>query len=268
MLDEGVMSGIRRFLLLALAGAVLAFLAGLLTAPLVFSTPRFVSALGANAQPVAVPSVIGMARQDAQREIESSGLVLAAQWSEYGDLETMGLVVRQDPGPGSQVPRGSPVSIFWNVGPLFRQYHPELLPGLTATEAEEMIADWQLYTAGRSRAPHPTIPEGSVIAVCPMIPESLSVETPVRLLVSTGWQGLPLFQGMETGFADSIAGLHSIVLVYRDGAPRSGSLISGQEPSPGGSFSEGDTVWVTVSGGVAPSPSDSTGEQGEGWGAW
>jgi serine/threonine-protein kinase len=264
------MSGLQRLLVLSLTGAVLAFAAGVIVAPLAFRTPRFVTALGANAQPVNVPDVTGRPRQDAQRDIESAGLVLAGQWSEYGDLETMGQVIRQDPPAGTQVPRGSPVSIFWNVGPLFRPYHPDLLPGLSATEAEGLIADWQLYTAGRSRAPHPTVPEGYVISACPWTGDSLSVEVPVRLLVSTGWDGIPMFRGMNIADAESIAVEHDLVLVVdgtENGEPD--STVTGQVPAAGTGFVPGDTVRVVVR--ISGAPAPLTGEPvegGEGWGTW
>jgi len=265
------MSSLQRFLVLAIVGAAMAFAAGALVAPLSFRTPRFVTALGANAQPVVVPDVTGRPRQDAQRDIESAGLVLAGQWSEYGDLETMGQVIRQDPPAGTQVPRGSPVSVFWNVGPLFRPYHPEALPGLSASEAEGVIADWQLYTAGRSRVPHPTVPEGYVIGVCPWTEDSLSVEIPVRLLVSTGWEGMPVFVGMRFADAESIAAVHQLVLstdsVMPGGTPD--SSVTSQSPSPGTAFAPGDTIRVTLSvPGGPPPPGGGPDEGGEGWGNW
>jgi serine/threonine-protein kinase len=271
-MEAGDMSGLKRFLILAAVGVILAFAAGVIMAPLAFRTPRFVTALGANAQPVSVPDVTGRTRQDAQRDIESAGLVLAGQWSEYGDLETMGQVIRQDPLPGTQVPRGSPVSIFWNVGPLFRPYHPEALPGLSASEAEGLIADWQLYTAGRSRAPHPRVPEGYVIGACPWTGESLSVEVPVRLLVSTGWEGVPVFLGMRFADAESIAAVHDLVLVVETavpGPPPDSSIVT-QFPAAGAGFLEGDTVRVglSLSGGLSPLTGQSGEESGEAWGTW
>ncbi len=252
----------------------MAFLAGFVIAPTAFRTPRFVSALGGSSQPVVVPDVASLSRQDARRQIESAGLVLAGEWAEYGPNETAGLVIRQDPAPGAQVPRGSPVSVFWNVGPLFRPYHPGMLPGLTASEAEELIASWQLYTAGRSRVPHASVPEGRVIAVFPPNRDSLSVQVPVRLLVSTGWQGVPLFVGMKLAEAESISVEHEIVLLVEsfsfvpDGSRD--SLVSFQSVSPGAGFLPGDTVSVRVDRSTpAIQATDSTGsEPPGGWGEW
>jgi serine/threonine-protein kinase len=250
----------------------MAFIAGAVLAPAAFRTPRFVTALGTSAQPVIVPQVTGFTRQDARREIETANLVLAGEWSEYGPSESAGQVIRQDPAAGTQVPRGSPVNVFWNIGPLFRPYHPELLPGLTASEAEELIADWQLYTAGRSRGPHATVPEGRVIAVSPPYRDSLPVYMPVRLLVSTGWEGVPLFTGMSLSEADSIALVHELVLSIEGfdqvGESSRDSLISAQIPSPGTSYMPGDTVLVRLYV-TSPGVIESSGvEQPEGWGQW
>lgn len=275
MLGETELSTATRAIVLVLAGASMAFAAGALIAPFTFRTPRFVTALGAQAQPVAVPEVVGMSRQDAQRTIEAAGLVAAGQWSEYGPLETMGLVIMQDPAPGTQVPRGSPMNFFWNIGPLFRTYHPEQLVGLPASEAEEKIAEWQLYTSGRSRMPHPVVPEGHVIAVCPVQADSLPVSTTVRLLVSTGWEGVPVFVGMREDHAESVAVEHHLVLLVTD-APASspeldGTVIS-QEPRPGVPFLYGDSVGVTVARSGPPAvqggPPEEGGQSEEGWGQW
>lgn len=262
-----------RFSVLLLAGAAMAFIAGAVFAPLAFRTPRFVTALGASAQPVVVPQVTGFTRQDARREIETANLVLAGEWSEYGPAESAGQVIRQDPAPGTQVPRGSPVNVFWNVGPLFRPYDPGQLVGLTATEAEEMIADWQLYTSGRSRAPHITVPEGRVISVHPQYADSLPVYIPVRLLVSTGWEGMPLFTGMGVAEAESIAAVHELLLVIEgsDVVGESGrdSLVGSQTPSPGTSYMPGDTVRMRITVTSPAALGAGTQEPGQqGWGQW
>jgi len=249
------------FLVLLAAGAGLGFLSGTLTAPMVFETPVFLSSMGSSAAPVTVPDVAGLTRAEAQRIIEGGNLVLAGQWSEYGSFETMGLVVRQDPVAGSQVPQGAPVNIFWNVGPLFRPFHPDSLLGLSAAQAEEKIADWQLYTAGRTRIPHPSVPQGTVIAVAPRFTDSISVRRPIRLLVSSGWTGIPVVVGLSVADAESILALRDLIMVISEERPVSDLLKQGtileQFPLSGESCTRGDTVSVV------------TGAVGSGdWGTW
>lgn len=237
------------------------FLAGSLAAPSAFRTPVFISSMGYSSAPVAVPDVVGMSRQDARRVIEAGNLLLAGEWSEYGDFETMGLVTRQDPAPGTEVPRGAPVNVFWNVGPLYRPYQPRSLIGLPAGEAEELVADWQLYNGGRTRVPHPNVPEGRVIAVSPMFPESLSVRRTVRLLVSTGWTGLPVLEGFARMEAESLLAARGLFMLVTEERPVQGleqiGRIIGQSPPGGSDFRTGDTVRVVVGG-----RADST------WGEW
>lgn len=249
------------FVLLIIVGAGVGFLSGTLSAPMVFNTPVFLSSMGSSAAPVSVPDVTGLTRAEAQSVIEGGNLVLAGQWSEYGDFETMGLVVRQDPIPGAQVPQGAPVNIFWNVGPLFRAFHPDSLIGLSASQAEEKIADWQLYSAGRTRIPHPSVPEGHVIAVAPRFTDSISVRRPIRLLVSSGWTGIPVFVGLTVSDAESIAAGRSLVLVVTEEREVSDILKEGtvleQYPQSGSQCSRGDTVSV-VTGKIG----------GGGWGQW
>ncbi|MCK5785215.1 MAG: PASTA domain-containing protein [Candidatus Sabulitectum sp.] len=249
------------FVILVLAGAGLGFLSGIISAPMVFDTPVFISSMGASAVPVTVPDVLGMTRSGAQSSIEGGNLVLAGQWTEYGDFETMGLVVRQDPPPGTQVPQGAPVNIFWNVGPLFRPFFPDSIIGLSASRAEEKIADWQLYTAGRTRIPHPSIPEGVVIAVAPWFAESISVKRPVRLLVSSGWTGVPVLVGLRVAEADSIlSGRRLVMKIIEERAVtdilKEGTILE-QFPYSGEQYMQGDTVSV-VTGAVGAG----------GWGEW
>ncbi len=248
------------YALLILVAAGMGFLAGSLAAPSVFRTPVFISSMGYSSAPVAVPDVVGLSRQDARRLIESGSLLLAGEWSEYGDFETMGLVTRQDPAPGTEVPRGAPVNVFWNVGPLYRPYRPEQLLGLTAGDAEELVADWQLYNGGRTRVPHPSVPEGRVISVSPWFPESLSVRRTVRLLVSTGWTGMPVLEGLPRSEAESLLvsrGLHMLVTEDRvvPGPENVGRVIE-QTPPGGSPFNQGDTVRVVI------------GRSGSTWGEW
>ena len=248
------------FLVLIIVGAGLGFLSGTLTAPMVFDTPVFLSSMGSSAAPVSVPDVTGLTRAEAQSAIEGGNLVLAGQWSEYGNFETMGLVVRQDPPPGAQVPQGAPVNIFWNVGPLFRAFSPDSLIGLSASQAEEIIADWQLYSAGRTRIPHPSVPEGHVIAVAPRFTDSISVTRPIRLLVSSGWTGVPVFVGMDAEDAESLAAVRDLVFVISEERVVTDILKQGtileQTPPSGAQCNRGDTVFVV------------TGATGGGWGEW
>lgn len=253
------MKPVIRYLILAVSAAILAFIAGTILAPSIFETPRFISSIGAASAPVTVPDVTGLSRQDAQREIESVNLVLAGQWSEYGPMETMGSVIRQDPPPGAMTPKGAPVSIFWNIGPLYRHYYPDSLLGLSAVEAEEEIADWQLYSIGRSWIPHPTVPEGMIIGVCPRQYDSLSVTTPVRLLVSTGWDGVPRFVGLSLADALEIAEFSNLIPVIEervtDDILQDGIVIE-QMILPGTGYAPGDSIELVI------------GKTDDEWGSW
>jgi len=243
------MKSVVRYVILAVSASILAFIAGTILAPSIFKTPRFISSIVAASAPVMVPDVTGLSRQDAQREIESVNLVMAGQWSEYGPMETMGSVIRQDPPPGAMTPRGAPVSIFWNIGPLYRSYYPDSLLGLSAVEAEEQIADWQLYSIGRSWIAHPGIPEGIVIGVCPRQYDSLSVTTPVRLLVSTGWDGIPRFVGLSADNAIAIAESDNLIPVIEErvtGDILQDGMVIEQSLPAGSRYSPGDSIGLVI----------------------
>ncbi|RKZ07936.1 hypothetical protein DRQ25_10300 [Candidatus Fermentibacteria bacterium] len=248
-MEEGPVKPVFRYSILALSAAILAFIAGTILAPSIFRTPRFISSIGAASAPVTVPDVTGLSRQDAQRSIESASLILAGQWSEYGPMESMGSVIRQDPPPGAMTPRGAPVNIFWNIGPLYRPYHPDSLVGLYAVQAEEEIADWQLYSIGRSWVPHPSVPEGMVIGVCPRQYDSLSVTTPVRLLVSTGWDGIPRFVGLSVANARQVAANSNLIPVIEERVTgdilQDGMIIEQMIPA-GSRYTPGDSIKLVV----------------------
>ncbi len=153
------------------------------------------------------------------------------------------------------------MNIFWNVGPLFRAFDPDELLGLSASQAEERIADWQLYSAGRTRIPHPSVPEGHVIAVAPRFTDSISVRRPIRLLVSSGWSGIPVLVGLSVADAESIAIQRDLVMIITEERTITDVLKQGtvleQQPPAGGNYSRGDTVSVVTG---------ATG--GGGWGQW
>jgi len=238
-----------RFLILSGGALVLGFIVGVLLAPVLFETPEFASSTSEASAPVSIPDVVGMSRQDARREIESANLILAAQWSEYGEIETMGTVSRQDPPAGTLTPRGGSVTIFWDMGPRYREFHPSQLVGITVSDAEELVADWHLYSIGRSFVPHPRIPEGIVIGVSPWEPGSLRVMTSVRLLVSTGWSGIPFFVGMAQADAVEIAEDVRLFAQVEDYITSDDSLVGRvlhQNIDAGESFVSGDTIILQV----------------------
>jgi eukaryotic-like serine/threonine-protein kinase len=60
-------------------------------------------------QKVAVPDVVGSAREDAERTIQDAGLQVSA--SEEESEEAPGTVLRQDPAGGTEIAKGKTVSI-------------------------------------------------------------------------------------------------------------------------------------------------------------
>jgi eukaryotic-like serine/threonine-protein kinase len=67
--------------------------------------------------PRAVPSLGGLAAADAKAAVEALQLVYAQAADEFSDSVPVGAVIRQDPAAGSQVPRGSTVTVVVSKGP-------------------------------------------------------------------------------------------------------------------------------------------------------
>ena len=89
-------------------------------------------------QTVTVPGVLSQSQADAEAELQNAGLT--ASVVEVESDQAQGLVVGQDPGPGTEVDVGAPVTISVSLGPPPVVSVPSVL-GLDQATAEATLTD-------------------------------------------------------------------------------------------------------------------------------
>jgi hypothetical protein len=90
---------------------------------------------------VTVPTVRGFTPSDAANALIDVGLQPGEQRERFHDAVNAGLVIRTDPGAGTEVERGSVVAVFVSRGPRPPDATPEPIPPETPPTAETPPAD-------------------------------------------------------------------------------------------------------------------------------
>jgi len=202
-----------------------------------------------------VPTVVGLARADAERIVQAAGLRVGVVES-FDEAAPRGSVMASDPGTGTRVRRTSPVGLTVSLGP--ERYSPPALVGARRDDTAQLLAGSHLLLGTVTETFSESVPAGVVTAQDPGPTASLKRDTRVNVTVSKGRQPLPVqdFTGKPAGAAtQSLKDLGLSVVqgdpVNHDTVP-SGSVVS-QSPSSGTLF-RGDTVTLVVSRGPALVP--------------
>jgi serine/threonine-protein kinase len=112
---------------------------------------------------VSVPEVIGLSQSSAEASLRAEGLGVAV--AEQESEETEGSVIAQDPGGGSQVDRGTTVTITVSLG--IEMIDVPSVVGLSARDAQAQIAAAGLSTARSERTVSDEAQDGVVIGQRP-----------------------------------------------------------------------------------------------------
>jgi beta-lactam-binding protein with PASTA domain/tRNA A-37 threonylcarbamoyl transferase component Bud32 len=195
-----------------------------------------------------VPAVLGVTEAQARTQLTAADLeVLVDPEGRYDETVPAGLVLDQDPDPGSRVERGEAVTLTLSLGP-DRRPVPELagkdVPTATA-ELEEAGLRPGPVTEEFSDAP-----VGQVLRTDPPAGEPLPPESTVALVVSKGLEMLavPDVVGKSQRDAGAIlqdAGFRSAVREVFSETVAKGTVVA-QEPSSGRA-PRGATVALQVS---------------------
>jgi eukaryotic-like serine/threonine-protein kinase len=165
--------------------AVLLALLALIGLGWALSTPfhgfGFGDLLGGRAQAVEIPSVVGMDRDQAVRELESSGFETNVS-QRQGSAEDSGVVLDQTPTGGQSAERGSQVRLVVGASTV---RVPQLV-GLSLTEAQAELDRAGLGIGSQSEFPSQTVPEGQVVEQSLQPGTAVSPGTTVDLGVSSG----------------------------------------------------------------------------------
>ncbi len=132
---------------------------------------------------VQVPNVTGMRLTDAQKAAADNGLTLKVVGpSPSGSGVTT--VATQNPGPGTQVPKGSAVNVTLLTVTLVVPV-PDLR-GMTQADAGAALAQRGLTPGAVNQVSDPNIPAGRVVSTNPAAGTSVAAGTAVILYVSSG----------------------------------------------------------------------------------
>jgi beta-lactam-binding protein with PASTA domain len=206
-------------------------------------------------QLVSVPNLKGMNEQQALGELAKLHLrlVLADQ--------TQGMIIRQIPGAGQQVPVGSRVTV-WRAAPQPPMVQVPPLIGRNLNVAAGILAPENLQVGQVTRR-QAQEPAGTIIDQIPPAHSPVRPPRAVNLVVSTGppppqpppnRAGVPDVLGQPLDQAERKLNEYRFILgeVKKRESDKSAGTVIGQEPGPGTSWEVGEPVSLTV---AVPIPS-------------
>jgi len=231
-------NGVRRWAL-ALAGAVLA---GYLTAYLVV----FPSPIWRSRQ--VVPRVLGLALEDASRQLRQAGFQIQDGGSESHPTAPQGTVIWQDPPPGVSAPAGLRVTLVSSGGP------PKIpvpdVAGLDAALAQRLVAAAGM-TVAQVESVQAAAPPRIVMLTRPAASAVLSPGAPVTLVVSRGAPTIAVPDLLGMSQADGrtrleLDGLELGTVTRRRTSDANPGTIVGQKPAAGTLAAPGTVVDIVV----------------------
>ena len=196
----------------------------------------------------AVPKVVGSTSLVAQKALATAHLGTKVVRS-FSETVMAGVVLAGNPPAGSEVRRGSTVTLTVSKGP--ERYAVPQLIGRSQAEAQQRVTDARLTVGTVSNAFSETVPQGQVISTSPPANTAVKRATPVSLVISQGrqpiqltdWTGHPADQA-ATALTHAKLKVDQTQQAWSDTVP-TGSVIS-QSPATGTLF-EGGLVTLVVS---------------------
>ncbi len=196
--------------------------------------------------PVGVPLVEGIERDLAVQRIEDAGLE-AEIVEQPSTEEELNIVIEQSPREGTQVSRGSTVTITVGTGP--RQVVVPRLVGLTYEEAVDALNEVGLEP--RRTNVFSQRPEGTVSGQNPKAGEQVDEGTEVEVRVSQGPRVVEVPDVLDQSESSAVAELEGAGFEVQSAEAPSDTtpagLVSAQSPGPGELAAPGSTVQITIS---------------------
>jgi serine/threonine-protein kinase len=196
--------------------------------------------------PVGVPLVEGLERDLAVERIEAAGLEAEIEEEPSTEFDA-DIVMEQSPREGTQVSRGSTVTITVSTGP--RQVEVPRLVGLTYNEALDELDELGL-DANRVEV-FSQKPVDQVTGQDPKAGEMVDEGTEVEVRVSKGVRQIEVPDVLGQSESSATAELQgadfevTVTEAPSDDVPE--GLVSSQSPSPGSQAPRGSTVQITIS---------------------
>jgi serine/threonine-protein kinase len=194
---------------------------------------------------VAVDNYQGLTQQQAVQKVHAAGLGTVLKHQDSAQAE-FGLVVGQDPSPGTRVDKKSNVTLLIGSGPP-KHAVPNLV-GKSETDAIGALADlrlkWKTLQVPSSQ------PAGTVLAQDPQPGVKVVEGTVVHFNVSKGPQpvAVPNVVGMTADSASSTLQAQGFaVKTVQVESNQPGGVVVTQDPSANTSAAKGSTVTISVS---------------------
>ncbi|HVL81096.1 MAG TPA: PASTA domain-containing protein, partial [Actinomycetota bacterium] len=132
---------------------------------------------------VTIPNLVGSGRSAARKALSDAGLKWAER-VEASDTVAEGVVLRTDPAPGKQVPRGSAVTIVVSRGPA--TFAMPSLTGMSRTEAKAKAQSMGLVVSNEYAVPGSGRPAGEVQGQSPAPGTQVSKGSRVQIYYAAG----------------------------------------------------------------------------------
>jgi eukaryotic-like serine/threonine-protein kinase len=202
--------------------------------------------------PVTVPDLSGMTREEAMTALEEVGLLANFSDVESDEVEA-GRVVSQDPTPNEEVPPDTPVNVQISSGA--GQTTVPDVSNSSEGDARAAIEGAGLAVGGVEREAHPSIADGNVVRTDPAANTTVDRGARVTIFLSSGpgTVGVPNVVGLtEDNARRQLEGFEVVVTEQRTNDAGQDRIVASQNPSPGQQVPPGSRVSLVVYNYVEP----------------
>jgi beta-lactam-binding protein with PASTA domain len=228
-----------------------ALLGGFLLAYLIVAF--FIFPGGVLPRDVPVPNVIGLAYNDAVKQLSTKGFSAERGETRYHNAAPRGTVLDQTPAPGASIPVNQRVTLVVSGGQRFGTI-PSII-GMSRDQAQVSLETAGFEVGDVSERPS-SAPSGSVIDSRPRPGTQAPMPSPIALVLSAGptIAIVPDVVGKQLGDAQSLlraAGLGVGLVQYGYGSNAvadAGAVIAAQSPPAGSQVASGSRVDLTIGG--------------------
>jgi serine/threonine-protein kinase len=198
---------------------------------------------------VQIPSVTGLAPEQAKLVLEHKGLFLLISERREHEKVPEGHIIEQNPLEGSWVRKGGEVRVVLSNGR--QKLQVPALANLSLTDAMQKLSATGLRVGAVSRQVSDTVPIDHVITTVPVTGENVNRSTPVNLVVSDGPDEatVPRVVGKGLSRAKQVleeAGFQVGRVTYGYDEDRRGGVVIGQRPNADTAATVGSVVDLVV----------------------
>jgi serine/threonine-protein kinase len=193
---------------------------------------------------VKVPTVTNLSEEDATARLEEAGLEVAPELR-FSDQVPKDRAIGTEPGPGTEVPTGSAVTLLISKGT--NQVAVPFVVGLQTDEALAKLNDLELSVNVVQR--DDDAPQGEVVDQSPEAGELVKKGAQVTIFASTGIVQVPSVVGLPRQEAVTelkAAGFRVAIREDTTAAPEEDGLVIDQFPPQGSRTQRGDTITIVV----------------------